>query len=315
MPVLKSAQRRVQPGRNQGDTVSKHDRAKRHERRNNPPNITIQIPRDLDVLEAVYLHRVLSQYQLQRLFFPSKDRTQQRLRLLYDHAYLDRRFQPQRVGETGRTPNLYVLDRKGSDLLKAERPELEVVWHHSYKDPSDEYLRHLLPLNEFMVVVTLAAKSRGYKVHEWQTEAQLKAAPQRVRVQTATGRKRDIAVVPDTFFSIQQGRYIYPFMVEQDGTTQTAKVIKQKIRMYHAYYTSGKYTERYGYNSFRVLFVTGSGKRLQSLKRWTEELNLDGQHHFYFAVHSQLSPKTLFDRPVWYRAGSQEPLELLTTST
>ena len=89
-----------------GGRVKSEERAKRHERRKNPPNITIQVPRDLDILEAVYTHRVLTQYQLQRLFFPSKDRTQQRLRLLYDHAYLDRRFQPQRVGETGRTPNL-----------------------------------------------------------------------------------------------------------------------------------------------------------------------------------------------------------------
>ena len=291
-----------------------NERAKRHERRDNPPNITLR-PRDIDVVSAVYKYRVLSQHQLERLFFPSKDRAQQRLRLLYDHAYLDRCWEPQRVGDTGRTPNLYVLDRKGADLLRAERPELAVVWHHSYKNPSGEHLKHLLPLNEFMVIVRLAARLRGYTVHEWQTEAELKANPERVRVQTARGHRRDVTVIPDSFFTIKHEHYAYPFLVEQDGNTQTSKVIKQKVRMYHAYYATGKYTERFQYSSFRVLFVTGTMRRLDSLKQWTEDLTLDGQHHFYFAVHEQLTPTTIFDSPVWYRAGSIDPLELLTTST
>ena len=294
--------------------MTENARAKRHERRVNPPNITIR-PRDIEVISTVYKYRVLSQYHIERLFFPSKDRTQQRLRLLYDHAFLERCWEPQRVGDTGRTPNLYVLDRKGADLLRAERPAIEVVWHHSYKDPSGEYLRHLLPLNDFMVVVRLAARHKGYEIGEWMTEAELKSSPQRVRVQTASGRRRDVTVIPDSFFSVRHDSYVYPFLVEQDGTTQTSKVIKQKIRMYNAYYSSGKYTDRFGYKSFRVLFVTATGRRMQSLKQWTEELQVDGEHHFYFAVHSQLSPKTVFDRPVWFRAGSEEPVQLLTTST
>ena len=192
------------------------------------------------------------------------------------------------------------------------QPELEVVWHHSYKDPSDDFLRHILPLNEFMVVVTVAAKNAGYTIREWLTETYLKASPDRVRIQTASGKRRDVTVIPDTFFSIKHDKYVYPFLVEQDGTTQRSQVIKQKIRMYHAYYDSGKYTKRYGYKGFRVLFVTGSGKRLKSLKQWTEELGLGRAHNFYFAVHSQLSPRTVFDQPVWFRAGSNEPRKLLT---
>jgi len=43
---------------------------------------------------------------------PKARRGQRRLERLYDHGYLERKFLPVVIGE-GRSPTLYIVDRKG----------------------------------------------------------------------------------------------------------------------------------------------------------------------------------------------------------
>src|SRR5687768_11770657 len=94
----------------------KRRRDKRHE---NPSPMRLQ-ERDIDLIEAVHYHRVLKQEHLQALFFGSKATAQARLEKLYDHGFLERKFLPVAVG-SGRSPTLYILDRRGAELLRAER--------------------------------------------------------------------------------------------------------------------------------------------------------------------------------------------------
>lgn len=290
-------------------------RAKRYKRRTNPPGIHIQIPRDLDILQALYQHRVLRQDQLEQLFFKSKERAQKRLRLLYDHRYVDRRFLAERIGGGGRKPNLYVIDRRGIDLLKEERPELDLVWHHSYKDLSDPYLKHALPLNDIMVAIHVACRILDCQVHDWQTEAQLKANHDRVKIHIDGGQRQWVTIIPDTYFFLWAHQRGFPCFVEYDGGTERSKVIKNKIRAYKAYYETGQYKKRYGYKAFRVLFVSKSEQRVQDLKTWTEELNIVGHHWFWFGVLKQLSPDKILTAPIWHYAGSTEPRSLIQTAS
>ncbi|MCA9910134.1 MAG: replication-relaxation family protein, partial [Anaerolineae bacterium] len=74
--------------------------------------------RDKDIIEAVYRYRILRQDQIQRLFFGTAAAAQRVLVRLYDHTFLERKFLP--VYE-GRSPTLYVLDKRGAELLRAER--------------------------------------------------------------------------------------------------------------------------------------------------------------------------------------------------
>jgi hypothetical protein len=293
-----------------GDTVADEERKrlKRFERDANSPGITLT-DRDLVILQALYFHRVLRQDHLQQLFFRSKERTQKRLRRLYNHAYIDRIFVTRTRG--GKSPNHYVLDRKGADVLKAEFPELEITWYHSYKELSDMYLRHALPLNDVMVFVHAASQQHNFEIRQWHTQAQLKAVQERVVAATPKGKRSKVPLQPDSYFEIAANGRLYPCFVEYDGTTQSGTVIKQKVLAYKAYYESGRYTQVYGRKSFRVLFVTDGGRRMANLKTWTEQLRLPGLERFWFAVHPQLSPRTILTEPVWFQAGREQARSLL----
>jgi hypothetical protein len=78
--------------------------------------------RDVGVVTAVGAeYRALTSYQIARLFFPSAGdapsaRCLLRLRLLSAARYLRRIEQPSLLSE-GRKPFVYVLDRRGADML------------------------------------------------------------------------------------------------------------------------------------------------------------------------------------------------------
>ncbi len=285
-------------------------RLKRYERDIEPSPITLT-DRDLNIFKALYFHRVLRQDHIENLFFGSKERTQKRLRPLYNHAYIDRIFVTRTRG--GKSPNHYVLDKRGADLLKAEFPELEITWYPSYKELSDMYLRHALPLNDVMVFVYAACREYGFEIRRWFTQAQLKAIQERVIASTPQGKRAKVPLQPDSYFEIAAKGQIYPCFVEYDGTTQAGDVIKQKVLAYKAYYESGRYTEVYNRKSFRVLFVTDGGKRMANLKSWAEQLTFKGIERFWFAVHSQLSIRTILTETVWFQAGRENPRSLLPT--
>lgn len=287
------------------------DRAKRYRRRANPSPIQIQIPRDIDILEALYRHRVLRQDQLQNLFFNSKERAQKRLRQLYDHRFIDRRFLAERIGGTGRTPNLYVLDRKGADLLQEQRHDIDVTWHHSYKEVSDQYLKHALPLNDIIVALKVACKDSEFDLRDWRTEAELKGDYDKVKVLNRDNKRHEVTVIPDSFCLIVNGERAYPIFIEYDGGTQRSRVIKEKVRAYVAYYESGKYNQRYGFNAFRVLFVSRSERRVADLKSWAEDLKFGGQHWFWFATLASLTPQTILTKDVWNYAGDERKHSLI----
>ena len=286
-------------------------RKKQYKRSKDIPNLTIQ-SRDLDIFQDLLRMRVLTQSQIQRLYFPSKNRAQVRLRTLFDNSFLARAYYPYRIEGGGKAPNLYVLDQRGADALRGERPEFKFKWHYSYKKFSDDFLRHTIPLNEFLVLMRIAAPKNGfYEITDWRTETELRKNFDYVYLALPNGHRKRIAVIPDAFFIIEDEHYRYPFFVEWDGTTQTEKVIKQKVQKYVTYYESGQYKERYQFKLFRVLFVCQTTARMKTLKQWVEDTNLDGIGAFFFASLDALTTENVFKKPVWLRGGHRERVALL----
>src|SRR5258706_7732982 len=73
--------------------------------------------RDIEIILAVYLFRVLRQDQLEKLFFKSKNTCQRVLARLFHHGFLQRLFWPVVAGTP---PTLYVIDKKGMALLTTQ---------------------------------------------------------------------------------------------------------------------------------------------------------------------------------------------------
>lgn len=292
----------------------KQPKRKRHIRRDNPPGMVLR-ERDIDVIEAVYRFRVLSQAQIAALFFGSAATAQFRLEKLYDHQFLERRFLPVSLGE-GRSPTLYILDRRGVETLRSERGYDAIKWFGTSKRLTADFLSHSIAVNDVMVQVTLACRKHGFELVQWQGENEVKADYDRVTVQSGTGRRERMPVVPDSFFTILAHERRYPFFLELDRGTMTLARFKNKVRAYLAYYKSGAYEKRYGLRSIRLLTVVstksqdGGARRLANLKAATEALTKE--RWFWFAPLAELTAATILTARVWYQATENEMKALIT---
>jgi hypothetical protein len=78
----------------------------------------------------------------------------------------------------------------------------------------------------------------------------------------------------------------------------------EKVQAYLEYTRSGKYAERYGTRSLRVLTVTTGEKRLANLKRATEQAG--GREMFWFTTVEQVgSGEGLLVAKIWQVAGQE----------
>ena len=165
--------------------------------------------RDIEIIKAVHDYRVLKSDQIQELFFGSQSTASYRLTKLFHHSYLDRNFLPT-LGGLASSPILYTLGKKGADVL----------FHHyglaredlrrklGKQDLSPMFLEHILRINEFRIAVTLAAKEAGYSIESWSDDAELKSDYDHVVIDTPTGRKAKVSLIPDSYFTLDvpQGR-------------------------------------------------------------------------------------------------------------
>lgn len=280
---------------------------RRRDRRKDPPGRMRLTGRDVDIIEAVHLYRILRQDQIQMLFFNTKNAAQRALARLYDHAFLERKFLPVLYG---RSPTLYVLDKRGADLLRSERGYEDLVWYSTNKDLKTDFIEHTAALNDFRLSVVVSARLQGLELITWASESQLKADYDRVRI---AHLRRSVSVIPDGYFVLATPHGKAHFFVEVDRGTETLQRFKQKVRAYVAYHESGGYEQRYGTQSLRILTVVIGEGRLSNLKMATQQVTeeMRGRRRFWFALASDLTSETVLTEPVWYIAGEDTPRVLI----
>lgn len=275
----------------------KHQR--RDRRAENPPRMR-ETERDREIVRAIYDYRVLNYHQIARLFFGDISRCQRVLARLYHHGYLERVFLPVIVGSS---PALYVLDKRGVELLRTHFGMEDTVWYPTYKSLKSEFLEHMMAINDFRITVTLACQRFGYHLQTWLTDHQIKAQNARkdydkVQIRKVGGNQQWVSIVPDSYFVVQTPRGTARFFLELDRGTMSLSAFKNKVLAYIAYHDSGLYEKRYGAKSLRVLTVVPQGaKRIANLKTATEEVK--GERRFWFAEGQTLTPENVFTEAVW----------------
>jgi hypothetical protein len=273
----------------------------------NPPPMRLT-ERDKAVIECVYRYRVLMQSQIEQLLFTGRHRSiaQERLSLLYHHGYLERQFLPVRGGMMY-SPILYLLDRRGAELLTREYGYDEVAWKREHNEVGIDFLEHSLAINQFRILVTLACHTHHYPILSWHGESDLKADYDFVTLRETGGKSRRVSVIPDSAFIIDTPRQSEKtkayFFLELDRGTMTTKRFKTKIEAYLAYIDGGGYEKRYGTKGLRVLTVTESAARLENLRRVTEDAG--GKSRFWFATLPQLRVENVLSQPIWQVAGRE----------
>src|SRR5258708_843191 len=218
-----------------GTSSNTRSRRRRDQRVANPVPMRLT-DRDKQIILAVWLYRVLGQIQIQILFFRSKNTCQRTLARLYLHGFLQRVFWPV---VTGSPPTLYVLDKKGVDLLKSEFGYDDLRWYPTSRILKGGFLEHTNAINDFRIAVTLAAQQCGYALEIWKNESELKAQYDYVRIQTRFGLKKT-SVIPDGFFLLSSGPQSKArFFLELDRGTETTERFQTKVKAYIAYRESG----------------------------------------------------------------------------
>lgn len=270
-------------------------RALRDQRRLDPKHIRLT-DRDIRVVQAVYEYRLLTTQQLCTLFFPSMHQAYARLSHLYHHGYLDRRFMGVHADKMN-TPMLYVLDKRGAELLRVQQG-MEVAWSNDLKHVTPTFLEHALAINDVRVAVAKACEtSVDFHLVNWVGENDLKADYDRVTILSDKGRKLDVSLIPDSYLVLETPKGTAHFLLELDRGTMTTQRFKTKILAYQAYYQSGAYQRRYETRSLRVLTVTLSDVRANNLRKATETAG--GKQRFWFTTLDQITPQTILTTPIW----------------
>lgn len=279
------------------------------ERVDDPPGIRLQT-RDVEVVKAVYEYRFLLRDQIVQLLFPSVRTANRRLKLLFQHGYLQRLFLSDGtpLGEQ-RAQAIYALDEKGANLLAAEYgiDRGEIDWYSHRNQVGEHFIQHHLRINDFRIAITLAAEERGDQVLGWIPERKLREDPERVR-DPKTDKKHP--VIPDAYFVYELGEtgLRAHFFLEIDMATMSNPRFAEKVERYLLYRQGRYFEERYEGRSFRVLVVTTSQRRLRNLKQTTEQAG--GKSTFWFATFEGLdSGKILGD--IWKMASQTGQYSLL----
>ncbi len=259
-------------------------------------------PRDELVMAFVAEFRLLSRPQLQSLLdFPCTTRINIRLKKLYDHGYLSRRFLPTIMGKPqtlyflGPKGIINVVENAGIDPLGLEKERKHI---HDHKDL---FLNHQLFLNEVRIAFTLAIKKHPrMSLERWIKERDC-------LIEFPAIQGGHTALRPDGCLILSYQAKFYSFFVEVDCSTMTNGRLRAKAKAYLNYARSGCSLQDFGFKYFRVLIITKTQERLYNLKATIEELS---DRIFYFAVRDQICFGSVLDQ-IWHRAGRQGLFYLL----
>jgi len=272
--------------------------------------------RDRSVLLSVYRCRVLTSHQIEVLHFRSKNAElrslrsacQRRLQKLFHHQFLDRILQPVVLGE-GRMAYAYALGSRGADvvagILDVDRDE--VGWKPKDNRLGPVFLDHTIAISDVRVVTQLLVQQRIWLAMSWIDELALKSEAYQDKVPSYLESGRVVRVFPDAYFTITLPNMDQPahFFLEVDQGTMTTGRWADKMRGYMEFRRSGASLRYFKTENFRVLAVAPSKKRLNNLKRATE--NVNGKTFFWFTTANEIdiwSPNKLLE-PIWQVAGHE----------
>lgn len=267
--------------------------------------------RDRKILRLILQHRFLRSGHIAALLGGSKQQIIRRLQLLFHHGYLERpRAQLTYYERGGSKPIAYGLGKKGGALLGQEF-EISVdskTWNEKNHDIGRVFLEHTLLIADVMVSFELACRKRGIRLlYEHELDLPVRKQPFQWWVKIQGGLK--LGVVPDRVFALEyknhSGKFerSYYFLEADRGTMPVVRKglnqtsFYRKLLAYEATWTNKVHLRYLGIHRFRVLTVTTSAKRVESIMAACSQLKR-GHGLFLFADTSVLEKDLLSS--VWH---------------
>ena len=255
--------------------------------------------RDHEILRLIHRHRFLRSQQIVALIGGSAQQLSRRLQRLFHHGYLERpRAQLQYYERHGSQSIIYGLGNKSGSLLQLDPAE----WGEKNRAIGRMYLAHALLVSDVMVSLELAGRRHGVRLlHEDELNLPVEV-PLQWRVKLRNGTK--LGVVPDRVFALEymdqngQLQRIYYFLEADRGTMPVVRKnlsqtsFYRKLLAYEATWANKIHQRHLGILRFRVLTVTTSAARVQSMLDACARLQR-GHGLFLFADESLLQKDLL----------------------
>jgi hypothetical protein len=233
--------------------------------------------RDHDIIRQIYRHRFLRSNQIVSLVGGSPQQVVRRLQLLFHHGYLERpRAQLQYFERNTSHHFAYGLGNKGGMLL---RHQFGIAvdsesWNEKNHVIGRVYLEHTLLVSEIMVSLELTCRQHGITLLY---EDQLRQSVEKQSFKWRVEGKLKLGVVPDRVFALEyadekgETQRAYFFLEADRGTMPVIRKnlvqtsFYRKLLTYEATWVNKIHQRQLGIHRFRVLTVTTSAARLNSL--------------------------------------------------
>lgn len=253
-------------------------------------------PRDITLLRDVADFRFLNTEQVLALHEGSRRNLMERLSRLYHHGYLDRPVSQSSARLTS-SHMVYSLGRKGAELLSKDATEREGIYRRVKEiERTLPLMAHSLMISQFRVCLTLAVKAHGAKLSRFTQGYDLKDMLRDVHGENPS-------LVPDAFFTLEDKKDVINFFLEADRGTMPTERFVNKLKTYWSWRSDERLKNKLRLSRFRVLTITPSVGRSDSLRNAGKggDPRGEGSLMFLFACEKDYSlekPEAVLS-PIW----------------
>lgn len=281
--------------------------------------------RDHDIIRLVHQHRFLRSWQIASLIGSSTQQLLRRLQLLYHHGYLERpRAQIDYYHHGGTRSLIYGVGNKGGAHLQREsgRALPKLSWGEKNRSVRGMFLEHAILVSDVMVAIELACREKG-NIRILTDEQILRDQSRPIQWKVKVNSTLKLGVIPDRVFALEFSnlsgeRNRGYFFLEADRGTMPVKrrhlyqtSFYRKLLAYEATWSQSMHQKKFGFNRFRVLIVTTSKMRVNSMIEACSTLKR-GHGLFLFADQTILkNPSDIFS-PIWKTCKKGETASLLS---
>jgi len=248
--------------------------------------------RDRTIIRLVHRHRFLRSNHIRALIAESPQQILRRLQLLYHHGYLERPYaQIDYYRQGGSRKLVYGLGSKAAALLKRDSPleTRELDWTRKNRGVRRIFLEHALQISEVMVALELGCRRSGrvrlLMRDQLPLPDELKRRREPFRWRVQINHQLELGLIPDEVFALEfadkpVGSNRAFFFLEADRATMPAvrsdlshTSFFRKLLAYQATWRQNIHRSRFGFHRFRVITVTSSPHRVDSLVAACERLD------------------------------------------
>lgn len=225
--------------------------------------------RDEQILCDLFLHRLMSRSQIEKLYFSSTVRCNARLRLLFDHKFVLRHFPPaapfgaQAIYSVGKAALSIIARRLDKDL-----PE---VTRYFRRTQTPTFIEHTLAVVDIWMAFREATQlSEEVTLDLWLAEMQCRHD---WSIHAPGDKWRKEAFKPDGFARLETPNGYFNFFIEADLGHTSSHQFEGKLLTHQRYLESGLFEQTFGCQEFHTLVITTGERRLKNLREVLEKNN------------------------------------------